>query len=78
MEKGIYKEEMNLLINEFTNKQLNLIKDRLDSIDNELGSYMWYGNEDDIDFKEEYELEYSHLLKERNELNEFRLQIKNK
>lgn len=78
MEKIIYKEEMNLLINEFTNKQLNLIKDRLDSIDNELGSYMWYGNEDDIDFKEEYELEYSHLLRERFKLNEFRLQIKNK
>lgn len=78
MEKGIYKEEMNLLINEFTNKQLNLIKDRLDSIDNELGSYMWYGNEDDIDFKEEYELEYSHLLKERYELNEIKLKIKNK
>ncbi len=78
MEKIIYKEEMNLLISELNKKQLNLIKDRLDSIDNELGSYMWYGNEDDIDFKEEYELEYSHLLKERFELNEFRLQIKNK
>jgi hypothetical protein len=78
MEKIIYKEEMNLLITEFNKKQLNLIKDRLDSIENELGSYMWYGNEDDIDFKEEYELEYSHLLKERVELNEFRLQIKNK
>ncbi len=78
MEKIIYKEEMNLLISELNKKQLNLIKDRLDSIDNELGSYMWYGNEDDIDFKEEYELEYSHLLKERFELNEFRLQIKKK
>ncbi len=78
MEKRIYNEKINLLISEFNKKQLKLIKDRLDSIDNELGGYMWYGNEDDIDFKEEYELEYSHLLKERFELNEFRLQIKNK
>ena len=78
MEKEICNEEINLLISEFSDKSITLINDRIDSIENELCGYMWYGNEDDIDFKEEYELEYSHLLRERFKLNEFRLQIKNK
>lgn len=77
MEKEICNEEINLLISEFSDKSITLINDRIDSIENELCGYMWYGNEDDIDYKEEYELEYSHLLKERFELTEKKYKIIN-
>jgi hypothetical protein len=58
--------------------KLQLLNDRLKEVRNELCGYKWYGNEDDIDFKDEYQYEYQHLLDEELELMEKIIKIKNK
>jgi hypothetical protein len=45
-------------------------KQRLEEVTDELCGYKWYGNEEDEDYKKEYSMEYSHLLKEKEELEE--------
>ena len=45
-------------------------KQRLVEVTDELCGYKWYGNEEDEDYKEEYSMDYSHLLKEKEELEE--------
>jgi hypothetical protein len=45
-------------------------KQRLEEVTDELCGYRWYGNEEDKDYKMEYSMEYSHLLKEKEELEE--------
>ena len=45
-------------------------KQRLEEVTDELCGYKWYGNEEDEDYKKEYSMDYSHLLKEKEELEE--------
>ena len=55
--KEIHKKEKERVI--------KLLKERLENVNDELLQHKWYGNEDDVDFKEEYESEYQHLIDER-------------
>jgi hypothetical protein len=51
---------------------LQQLEERKEELVNELSTYMWWGNEDDVDYKEEYSDEYSHL---QTELNAVQTQI---
>ena len=48
---------------------LQQLKERKDELENELSQFMWWGNEDDSDYKEEYGREYEHLQTELNAVN---------
>jgi hypothetical protein len=45
---------------------LHQLEDRKEELLNEVSTYRWGGNEDDVDFKEEYADEYSYLQTELN------------
>jgi beta-mannanase len=45
-------------------RTLEQLEQRKEELLDELSTYMWWGNEDDVDFKEEYADEYSHLQTE--------------
>lgn len=45
---------------------LQQLQERKEELLNELSTYMWWGNEDDADYKEEYGMEYEHLQTELN------------
>ncbi len=49
----------------------------LEDIESELNGFMWYCNEDDIDFKEEYRFDYEHLVKRKCEIEQYLYEIKN-
>lgn len=64
-------------------KTLEELKQRRNQLEDELSNYMWWGNEDDEDYKEEYGMEYEHLQNElygiRKEIFKlFKLKYKNK
>jgi len=46
------------------------LEQRKEELIAELSNYMWWGNEDDVDYKEEYGLEYEHLQNELNDINQ--------
>ena len=49
--------------------KLEQLKERKDELENELSQYKWWGNEDDVDYKEEYGIEYEHVQTELNAVN---------
>ena len=50
--------------------ELEILKQRFEEVVDELCGYKWFGNEDEENYKMEYSIEYSHLLKERDEIDE--------
>jgi beta-mannanase len=59
-------------------RTLEQLKERKDELENELSQFMWWGNEDDADYKEEYGREYEHLQTELDGIREQIYQLKNK
>jgi beta-mannanase len=59
-------------------RTLEQLKERKDELENELSQFMWWGNEDDADYKEEYGREYEHLQNELNGIWNEIIKLKNK
>jgi hypothetical protein len=56
-------------------RTLEQLHERKEELINELSTYKWWGNEDDVDYKEEYGEEYAHL---QTELDGVQNQIRKK
>lgn len=57
---------------------LQKLKERKYELENELSSYMWWGNEDDENYEEEYGREFEHLQNELNTINNSIFELKKK
>jgi predicted nucleic acid-binding Zn-ribbon protein len=51
-------------------RTLEQLKERKNELEDELSQFMWWGNEDDEDYKEEYGREYEHLQTELDDIRE--------
>lgn len=59
-------------------RTLEQLKERKDELENELSQFKWWGNEDDVDYKEEYGMEYEHLQTELSGIWNEIIKLKNK